>query len=360
MAATEQLELLHICPECGRGFPTARGLVTHAVAIHNVAHPSYISMKCRQCGKEIERVPSQMPPGGSYSEGPFCSQSCQHQWRSIYLRGTNSPQYGHKCSEQTKRKISEALTGRTLSAERCRAMSRVQRGKKNHFYGRQHSEESKHKISVAKTGKRTRTPESYRKTGQSLTGENHWNWKGGLVTVSCDYCRQPIKVAPSLLRQRTHHFCNRECYNYWTNDPGTVPCDYCGNPVTIPHCILKKQEHFFCNRQCYIQWYKQNIVGGEQNWNWRGGPIPYGPLWPTQRDRARNRDNYTCQLCGITEGELGHELSVHHIRPFRESGDNSLENLICLCDKKDSGCHYHCEENPGDCPQPRRSWLLTV
>jgi len=90
----------------------------------------------------------------------------------------------------------------------------------------------------------------------------------------------------------------------------------------------------------------------------QGGPFPYGPMWPMQRDRARARDNYTCQRCGITEQEMGHELSIHHIRPFRESNDHTLENLICLCHTLDNGCHTHCEHHPEDCPEPRKHWLL--
>ena len=90
----------------------------------------------------------------------------------------------------------------------------------------------------------------------------------------------------------------------------------------------------------------------------KGGPFPYGPLWLEARRKARNRDNYTCQRCGLSEEELGHELSVHHIRPFRESKDNSLENLISLCGTNDNGCHRHCEDHPEDCPEPREHWLL--
>ncbi len=90
----------------------------------------------------------------------------------------------------------------------------------------------------------------------------------------------------------------------------------------------------------------------------KGGPFHYGSTWPEARRVARYRDNYTCQRCGITEEELGHELSVHHIVPWRESADNSPENLICLCDTNDNGCHQHCEHHPEDCPQPRKHWLL--
>jgi len=100
-------------------------------------------------------------------------------------------------------------------------------------------------------------------------------------------------------------------------------------------------------------------ICGSNHYNWKGGPVPYGPDWSIQRDRARNRDNHSCQLCGVTEEELDHELSVHHIKPFRESKDNNLDNLICLCGNHGGRhCHIYCELHPRDCPEPRRHWLL--
>ena len=49
-----------------------------------------------------------------------------------------------------------------------------------------------------------------------------------------------------------------------------------------------------------------------------------------------SRDNFTCQDCWIK----GKSLDVHHIIPFLESFDNSLENLITLCRK----CHMTREQ----------------
>nr|WP_290665128.1 DEAD/DEAH box helicase [Ardenticatena sp.] len=79
----------------------------------------------------------------------------------------------------------------------------------------------------------------------------------------------------------------------------------------------------------------------------------YGPNWETQRRKARERDGFRCQVCGISERELGRELDVHHKRPFREFGydptdparanryleANALENLISLC----PACHRRVE-----------------
>jgi len=55
--------------------------------------------------------------------------------------------------------------------------------------------------------------------------------------------------------------------------------------------------------------------------------------WRKLRDEIIERDNYTCQLCGSTEGPM----IADHIKPHR--GDNDLfwdkDNLITLC----KNCH---------------------
>lgn len=75
-------------------------------------------------------------------------------------------------------------------------------------------------------------------------------------------------------------------------------------------------------------------------------PLDRGPNWATQRRLARERDHYTCQVCGATEESLNREHDVHHIKPFKEFGyipgvnenymeANALDNLITLC----RSCH---------------------
>ena len=58
--------------------------------------------------------------------------------------------------------------------------------------------------------------------------------------------------------------------------------------------------------------------------HWQGG------MWLYQRKKALMRDNYTCQICGISEKEI---LCVDHIKPRRDYPDliYILENLLTLC-----------------------------
>lgn len=77
---------------------------------------------------------------------------------------------------------------------------------------------------------------------------------------------------------------------------------------------------------------------GKNNPRWRGGYEPfYGPDWREQRKKALERDKHICQICGSPETTYKHD--VHHIKPYRESKDNSLSNLITLC----RPCHLKIE-----------------
>ena len=58
-----------------------------------------------------------------------------------------------------------------------------------------------------------------------------------------------------------------------------------------------------------------------------------GKYADSEYDKIYERDNYTCQLCGVTES-LNTKLIIHHIIPL-PYGDSKKENLILLCTK----CH---------------------
>jgi len=87
----------------------------------------------------------------------------------------------------------------------------------------------------------------------------------------------------------------------------------------------------------------------EKHPRWRGGTFSQkrGPNWPEQSKAARERDQFTCQHCGMTEAELGKRMAVHHIKPFRqfESSEeaNQLDNLVSLC----PSCHWKADHALG-------------
>ena len=60
----------------------------------------------------------------------------------------------------------------------------------------------------------------------------------------------------------------------------------------------------------------------------------YGPGWKKRKQEVRERDK-VCRHCSKTSEENGRALDVHHIDPYRYSGNNSLDNLLALC----RSCH---------------------
>jgi len=75
---------------------------------------------------------------------------------------------------------------------------------------------------------------------------------------------------------------------------------------------------------------------GENNATWFGGKTKerYPVGWsPHYKDSIRERDNHTCQMCGIKEEDCGVKHNVHHID--YDKSNLSPDNLISLCGK----CH---------------------
>ena len=64
------------------------------------------------------------------------------------------------------------------------------------------------------------------------------------------------------------------------------------------------------------------------NGNWKGGKIDY------LKKKAKERDDYTCQVCGLRDDEI---MQVDHIRPKSLHPElyEILENLLTLC----PNCH---------------------
>lgn len=69
---------------------------------------------------------------------------------------------------------------------------------------------------------------------------------------------------------------------------------------------------------------------GDKSPLWRGGSVSwnnYGCEWKRYvRPLVLRRDGGKCVLCDKTE-----RLQVHHVVPFRETQDHSVENQVSLC-----------------------------
>lgn len=121
-----------------------------------------------------------------------------------------------------------------------------------------------------------------------------------------------------------------------------ITCLECGQQFLVPP--NKRASARYCSRACLSRASaKHNAANfkGERNPRWRGGrALSYGPNWKKIKALVRERDE-VCRQCGKTPAENGRALDVHHLNPFRFSGDNSLENLIALC----RSCHMRADDH---------------
>ena len=142
--------------------------------------------------------------------------------------------------------------------------------------------------------------QQWRYRPEQPTGEDSKWWKGGKIEKECEWCGETIRRRPGEFR-------------------GKVA---------------------LCDRLCQQEWLSEAFSGdGHPNWK-GGGSEEYGNGWRRTRLAALDRDDHTCQICGLTKDEIGRNPDVHHIRPVRafiESEEHekidahTLDNVITLC-----------------------------
>ena len=177
--------------------------------------------------------------------------------------------------------------------------------------------------------------------------------------VNCEYCGSEVVKSDFEIERSNNNFCSLACHSKWMKSelhgekhPLYKPdsheireCEYCGSE--FKHKIKKHAVGRFCSRVCKDS--HLSTLPPEKTPNWKGGDsqesINYGPSWKKQREKAKERDSYTCQDCGVAESEVDY-FDVHHIQPFRTFNDhinaNRLNNLISLC----RACHHKWEGIP--------------
>lgn len=179
------------------------------------------------------------------------------------------------------------------------------------------------------------------------------DWKPTAFQNKCEQCGAEYTCKPSATRGR---FCSRSCFADWMKEhapsgpdnpkfgkrygrpshlppPATKTCAVCGEEFVTKKSHAGRRK--CCSKVC-LAMLQSTQASGANNFNWKGGYSPYyGPNWRAQRRLVRQRDNYTCQRCGITEQELDRELDVHHIRRFGDFANyreaNHENNLVSLC-----------------------------
>lgn len=194
---------------------------------------------------------------------------------------------------------------------------------------------------------------------ENHTGSDSPAWKGGLITVECEWCDGELERKQVAVAAREDHFCDHGCYASWRSevfrgennplfDPLDVECSYCETPFQKTN--NRNTEHHFCTPECQREWWSENFRG-DGNPNWQGGrSTTYGPRWTIQRRKALERDGYACVICGAGEEAIGREPHVHHIVPKDEFSSleaaHQLGNLITLCPRHHQKVEHGSIETP--------------
>lgn len=159
------------------------------------------------------------------------------------------------------------------------------------------------------------------------TQECYMNTKRRKEYTNCESCNKIIHK-----RALNTRFCSQKCFRKGHYEVRN--CIYCNTKIKVPNSIINRGNKAgnFCSQLC-VNSYRV----GNENPNWRGGQVynsnKKNAALKILRPIIRERDNYTCQKCGLNK--KGTILDVHHIIPYRLTQNNELDNLILLC----HSCH---------------------
>jgi len=155
-------------------------------------------------------------------------------------------------------------------------------------------------------------------------GTENPNWKGGIATIgNCLDCGEKLKSYPAKyclpcsMKYRILPSNAKEKHYRWKG--GKPKCETCGKVIAYRanHCSA-------CSKL------------GEKNVNWNGGVSfePYTVDWKeTLRRAIRQRDKYTCKICGKLQSS-----DVHHIDYYKKNCNPN--NLTTLCHQCHSKTNY--------------------
>jgi hypothetical protein len=178
------------------------------------------------------------------------------------------------------------------------------------------------------------------------------------VKKNCIICGIEFYIKPSQLtrrniKKRGGKYCSRKCsaiamskrmegvnnYFYgkkyignknghWKGGNIEKKCIICGKSFNV---IMARKEKKYCSLKC-------RGIGelGVNNISWKGGTSKI--LYPREfsdylKEKIREKDNYRCQVCGVSQIECLRKLSIHHIDYDKKN--NNINNLVSLC----VGCH---------------------
>lgn len=183
--------------------------------------------------------------------------------------------------------------------------------------------------------------------GIDVRGANNPNWKGGLLSKTCEVCSKPYSVKRVHVRSR---FCSLQCVG--RAQKGRLPCHgairnpkpsnkvqlicvECSGLFSVPRS--HSHRYSCCSMSC--QGKRTSVrTTGRHNPNWQGGiaRLPYPWNFRKISQRIIQRDGYQCQ--GPKCSGVDERLTAHHINYQKQ--DCRDENLITLCSACNSKANF--------------------
>lgn len=152
-----------------------------------------------------------------------------------------------------------------------------------------------------------------------------------------------IETRPNPSEQSPEDFQNREkLYELYVDGERSY------NQLAEMYDVAVATVQYWVNKHGFE--YRSEHPSGEDHARYSGGRTynrdKYGVSWNEElRESIRERDNRTCQRCGVKGHNLRNKLSVHHITPVSELPEqeaNDPDNLVALC----PSCHHRIEWLP--------------
>ena len=200
---------------------------------------------------------------------------------------------------------------------------------------KRNTKEHNKKISLAKMGHFVSIA-TRKKISEAQKGERCHFWKGGKTIVNCHFCDKTFKTFPSNVMRGKGKYCSVTCMHKANIGRHRTEKQKM-NAYHVPkgnkiHLGFRHSEE----TKKKMSMTHQGITDEKE---WKGFNASLDKL---EREKFRGimqkqileRDNYTCQLCGIRGGDL----QVDHIQSWAEYVELrfSMDNCRTLC----ASCHY--------------------
>lgn len=276
-----------------------------------------VSCICEGCGRTFLVIPCK-----AYLR--FCSVLCRNRWIAMQNKGTLMSAVSRvRISETKKRLFAE---GKLISWNKGKKSPQYS-GENSPMFGKHPSEETRRKMSIAKKGKKhpSHSEETRKKISTALKGKPHKLSEEG---------------RKRLIELNKKRVCSPEIRRFRSERLKA-------NPISNrPDVIEKKSKALrgennpnwkgkISNSPEYMEKLLKTVLRGDKHPNWKGGVsyLPYCHKFNEElKERIRDRDNRTCQLCG--ERENGKTLTVHHIHYLKEDCEPELITLCNRCNSK--------------------------